>query len=107
MLILNSGNMKIKDERFIIGEYINKIHIIVTTIRFILETLNFNLLNISPEKAPTNPAAAICQNVHGPCPKNMFDINILIDPIKKDSAAPKNIDDRIIIEVSGLMQGIK
>jgi hypothetical protein len=95
--------MNINDERFIIGEYISKMHTMATIIRFILEVLNFNLLNIKLEKAPVNPAAAICQNVHGPCPKNMLDISILTDPTKKDSAVPRNIDDRIIIEVSGLI----
>lgn len=106
-LRLNSGNINIKDDIFIIGEYISDMDMMVTNIRFTFEDLNFKVLNIKLENAPTNPAAVICQNVHGPCPRNIFDTNILIDPIKNDSVISRNIDDRIIIEVRGFMKGIK
>ncbi len=104
---LNSENININDDTFIIGEYISDIDMTVTNIRFIFEGLNFSVLNIKLEKAPTSPAAIICQNVHGPCPRNIFDTNMLIDPIKNDSVISRNIDDRMIIEVRGFMQGIK
>ena len=106
-LRLSSGNININDDIFIIGEYISDIDIIVTNIRFIFESLNFNVWNTKLEKVPTSPAATICQNVHGPCPRNMLDTNILMDPTKKDSAISRNIDDRMIIEVRGFMKGIK
>lgn len=48
------------------------------------------------------PVASICHGVHKPCPKNIFETNILIIPIIKPRSAPTYTEKSIIIARNGL-----
>ena len=51
------------------------------------------------------PIVNICQGVHGPCPKKMFDTSMASAPVMNPSSRPKHNPVMMMSAVTGLMAG--